>query len=59
MDRREDGNGFAARPAVTLSLAKRPGANAVVVAEHVLETVETLRGTLIRPALAAGDGGER
>ena len=34
-------------PAVTLALAKRPGANAVVVAEQVLETVETLRGTLI------------
>lgn len=34
-------------PAVTLALAKRPGANAVVVAEHVLETVESLRGTLI------------
>jgi multidrug efflux pump subunit AcrB len=32
---------------VTLALGKRPGANAVVVAEHVLETVETLRGTLI------------
>ncbi len=47
----EDGHGatgdWARAPAVTLALAKRPGANAVVVAEHVLETVETLRGTLI------------
>jgi multidrug efflux pump subunit AcrB len=34
-------------PAVTLSVAKRKGTNAIVVAEHVLERVEGLQGKLI------------
>jgi len=34
-------------PAVTLSIAKRPGANAIAVAEDVLRKVEALTGTLI------------
>ncbi len=34
-------------PAVTLSLAKRPGANAVAVVERVLAKVESLRGSLL------------
>ncbi len=34
-------------PAVTLSIAKRPGANAISVAEDVLRKVETLEGTVI------------
>ncbi|MCW1956274.1 MAG: efflux RND transporter permease subunit [Roseobacter sp.] len=34
-------------PAVTLALAKRAGANAVVVAEHLLEQVDSLKGGLI------------
>ncbi|MCS7091437.1 MAG: efflux RND transporter permease subunit [Verrucomicrobiota bacterium] len=34
-------------PAVTLTVAKRPGANAITVAKRVLRKVETLRGTLI------------
>ena len=34
-------------PAVTLSVAKRPGANAVAVAEAVLRKIETLEGSLI------------
>ena len=34
-------------PAVTLALAKRPGANAVFVAEHIMERVEALKGSLI------------
>ncbi|HEX5865052.1 MAG TPA: efflux RND transporter permease subunit, partial [Casimicrobiaceae bacterium] len=34
-------------PAVTLSVAKRPGANAISVAEEVLRKIETLKGTLI------------
>lgn len=34
-------------PAVTLSLAKRPGANAIAVADAVLRKVEALKGTLI------------
>ncbi|MFC7334024.1 efflux RND transporter permease subunit [Rhodocista pekingensis] len=34
-------------PAVSLAVAKRPGANAVVVAEHVLKQIEAQRGTLL------------
>ncbi len=34
-------------PAVTLSVAKRPGANAISVANQVLRKIETLKGTLI------------
>ncbi len=34
-------------PAVTLSIAKRPGANAISVAADVLKKVETLKGTII------------
>ena len=34
-------------PAVTLSVAKRPGCNAVAVARRVLEQVEELKGTVI------------
>ena len=34
-------------PAVTLSLAKRPGANAISVAEAVLRKVDTLKGSVI------------
>ena len=37
----------AAFPAVTLSVAKRKGTNAVVIAERVLAKVETMRGRLI------------
>lgn len=39
-------------PAVTLALAKRAGANAVVVAEHVLAKVEALQGSLIPDSVA-------
>ena len=34
-------------PAVTLSIAKRPGANAISVADEVLRKVDLLRGSLI------------
>ncbi|WP_316977338.1 efflux RND transporter permease subunit [Shumkonia mesophila] len=34
-------------PAVTLALAKRKGANAVIVAEQILERLELVRGSLI------------
>jgi multidrug efflux pump subunit AcrB len=34
-------------PAVTLSVAKRPGANAIAVAKEVLRKADTLRGVLI------------
>jgi len=39
-------------PAVTLALAKRPGANAVVVAEEILHKVESLKGSLIPEGLS-------
>jgi multidrug efflux pump subunit AcrB len=39
--------GHSEEPAVTLSIAKRPGSNAVSVVHEVLEKVETLKGTLI------------
>ncbi len=38
-------------PAVTLALAKRPGANAVVVAEQILERLDKVRGDLIPDSL--------
>ena len=41
------GNRDGEEPAVTLSVAKRPGANAIQVTEEVLRKVETLRGSLI------------
>ncbi|MDD5139196.1 MAG: efflux RND transporter permease subunit [Verrucomicrobiales bacterium] len=34
-------------PAVTLSIAKRPGANAITVANEVLKKIDTLKGHLI------------
>jgi len=34
-------------PAVTLTVSKRKGKNAVVVAEHAIEKVQSLKGTLI------------
>ncbi|MBI5802175.1 MAG: efflux RND transporter permease subunit [Verrucomicrobia bacterium] len=40
-------HGLADEPAVTLSIAKRPGANAVSVAEDVLRKVELLKGSVI------------
>ncbi|MEE9272841.1 MAG: efflux RND transporter permease subunit [Robiginitomaculum sp.] len=38
-------------PAVTLALAKRPGANAVKVSEQILSKLETLKGSLIPDGL--------
>ena len=35
------------QPAVTLSIAKRPGANAISVAHQVLKKVDTLKGRTI------------
>ena len=43
-------NGIAAEgefPAVTLAIAKKPGENAVLIAEQILERVEQLKGTVI------------
>jgi multidrug efflux pump subunit AcrB len=41
------GRGADEQPAVTLSIAKRPGANAIAVTHEVLRKIETLKGTLI------------
>jgi multidrug efflux pump subunit AcrB len=38
---------YGEEPAVTLSIAKRPGANAISVAREVLKKVETLKGRVI------------
>ncbi|MDP1875755.1 efflux RND transporter permease subunit [Phenylobacterium sp.] len=43
--------GWTQAPAVSLAIAKRQGANAVVVSDHILERVESLRGTLIPEGL--------
>ena len=43
------GKGVPEEAAVTLSVAKRPGSNAVHVVETVLAKVESLKGTLIPP----------
>jgi len=42
-----DGWAVAEEPAVTLAIAKRPGANAIAVARKVLKKVETLRGHIL------------
>ncbi len=48
MDRAEGETGsWHTAPAVTLAIAKRQGANAVVVSEQVLARVEALKGSLI------------
>jgi multidrug efflux pump subunit AcrB len=44
--------GVARTPAVTLAVAKRAGANAVVVAEAILHRVEALEGNLIPDTVA-------
>lgn len=42
-----EGAGLMEQSAVTLSIAKRPGANAISVAHEVLQKVETLKGKVI------------
>jgi multidrug efflux pump subunit AcrB len=42
-----DGGADARTPAVSLAIAKRAGANAVVVSEKVIEKIESLEGSLI------------
>ncbi len=44
---RDDDGDLRRVPAVTLALAKRAGANAVTVAERILERVEALEGSLV------------
>lgn len=50
LNRGDDGE-VTRRPAVTLALAKRAGANAVTVAEDILHRVETMKGGLIPDSL--------
>ena len=45
------GDGWSRTPAVSLAVAKRQGANAVVVSHAVLQRVEALKGTLIPDGL--------
>ena len=45
--RAEAAEGWIEEPAVTLSIAKRPGSNAISVAEDVLAKVEALKGRII------------
>ena len=47
-----DGDGLRRTPAVTLAVAKRAGANAVIVAEQVLHKVHALEGALIPDTIA-------
>ncbi len=44
---RTDDHGISRMPAVTLAVAKRAGANAVVVAEEILHKIDSLKGGLI------------
>ena len=48
----QDGETWRATPAVSLAIAKRQGANAVVVSEHIMARVESLKGSLIPDSLA-------
>ncbi|MGJ8571720.1 MAG: efflux RND transporter permease subunit [Hoeflea sp.] len=45
-------DGIDRKPAVTLAIAKRAGANAVLVAEQILERTEALEGSLIPHSMA-------
>jgi multidrug efflux pump subunit AcrB len=45
--RTADLGGFGSHPAVTLSISKRKGTNAIVVADHVIEKISALEGTII------------
>ncbi len=42
-----DGDRIEPVPAVSLALAKRPGTNAVVIAESIIDRLEELKGTLL------------
>jgi multidrug efflux pump subunit AcrB len=42
-----DGNNMTPVPAISLAVAKRPGTNAVVIAESIVQRLEQLKGTLL------------
>jgi len=47
MAARSESEPYQEQPAVTLSIAKRPGANAITVANNVLKKINTLKGRII------------
>ena len=51
------------QPAVTLTIAKRPGANAIAVADQVLKKIDALRGKTIpndmQVSITRNYGGQR
>ena len=49
---RDDAGGFARAPAVSIAFAKRPGANAVTMAQEIHHAVERLEGEVIPAGLA-------
>jgi multidrug efflux pump subunit AcrB len=50
---RTNDGGWITTPAVSLAVAKRPGANAVVISERIVERIEALKGPLIPNSLNA------
>jgi len=50
---RIDGNQWATTPAISIAVAKRAGANAVVISERIVEKIESLKGPLIPNSLDA------
>ncbi|WP_044558843.1 efflux RND transporter permease subunit, partial [Azospirillum sp. B4] len=54
LSRAEDGGPWRQTPAVTVALAKRAGANAVVVSQAILDRVEKLKGSLIPDGINVG-----
>ena len=47
MDKAQEGEAFDAKPAVTLAIAKRKGANAVQVAEEITQRLDKVKGSLL------------
>ena len=47
------GEGWTAQPAVSIAIAKRPGANAVVLTQAVHDRLKQLRGSVIPPSVVA------
>ncbi len=44
---RKTATGTESVPSVSLAIAKRPGTNAVVIAEHIIERLEHLKGSIV------------
>ncbi len=50
---RMDGDTWVTTPAISIAVAKRAGANAVVISERIVEKIESLKGPLIPNSLDA------